>query len=135
MRTAVRFREGKIYAPIAFTGSYNPPLIGCVQFSGWAETNIELQFDQQRNRLVGHATILNVSLNGTGGIGGSLVAKLVQNAIDRKVNPVEILDVGRLSFLLPVKNSNNLRMQATGVTYDVAGGQLNVHVQFAFLHN
>ncbi len=42
VRTAVRFRDGKINAPIAFTGSYNPPLIGCISFQGWAETNINL---------------------------------------------------------------------------------------------
>ncbi|MCA1590896.1 MAG: hypothetical protein LC734_11050, partial [Acidobacteria bacterium] len=37
-RTAVRFRDGKIVAPIAFWGNYNPPLVGCVEFSGVAET-------------------------------------------------------------------------------------------------
>ena len=34
VKTAVRFRNGQISAPIAFTGNYNPPLIGCVEFSG-----------------------------------------------------------------------------------------------------
>src|SRR5688572_28989624 len=29
VRTAVRFREGKIHAPLAFTGNYNPPFVGC----------------------------------------------------------------------------------------------------------
>ena len=37
VRTAVRFREGKILAPLAFSGNYNPPFLGCVAFSGWAE--------------------------------------------------------------------------------------------------
>jgi len=36
VRTAVRFRDGKIYMPIAFSGGYNPPLVGCVDFSGYA---------------------------------------------------------------------------------------------------
>ena len=33
VRTAVRFRDGKIYAPLAFSGNYNPPFVGCVAFS------------------------------------------------------------------------------------------------------
>ena len=35
VRTAVRFREGKIFVPLAFSGSYSPPFIGCVEFAGW----------------------------------------------------------------------------------------------------
>ncbi len=82
VRTAVRFRDGKIYTPLAFSGSYNPPLIGCVDFQGFAETNIDLEFDKQTQTLVGRVRVLDVRLSGTGGIGGSLIAKLVQSSID-----------------------------------------------------
>ena len=84
VRTAVRFRDGKILAPLAFSGSYNPPFVGCVPFSGWAESVIDLEFDQNSQRLIARARVLNVNLNGTGGIGGSVVAKLVQGSIDKK---------------------------------------------------
>src|SRR5437764_6692129 len=73
MRTAVRFRDGKIYAPVAFTGSYNPPLVGCVDFAGYAETNIDLLFDRDGQKLVGRIKVLNVDINGTAGIGGALI--------------------------------------------------------------
>src|SRR5438128_2585066 len=43
VRTAVRFREGKIYMPLAFSGSYAPPFVGCVDFAGWAEANVDLE--------------------------------------------------------------------------------------------
>ena len=69
-RTSVRFREGVITAPIAFSGNYNPPFIGCVPFAGVAETIVDLEFDEPNQRLLARARVTDVSLNGTGGIGG-----------------------------------------------------------------
>src|SRR5437764_11813446 len=37
-RTAVRFREGRITAPVAFRGSSQAPPAGCLPFDGWPET-------------------------------------------------------------------------------------------------
>jgi len=51
-RTSVRFREGRITAPIAFSGNYNPPLIGCIAFAGVAETIVDLEFDEPNQRCV-----------------------------------------------------------------------------------
>ena len=134
VRTAVRFREGKIYAPIAFSGAYNPPLIGCVEFSGWAETNIDLEYDRNSQKLVGRVRVLNVSLNGTGGIGSSLLAKLVQNSIDKKINPIEILQTDKLSFVVPIQNAGGaLRMKAVNVRHEIANGVLNVYIAYEFV--
>jgi hypothetical protein len=132
VRTAVRFRDGKIYAPIAFSGSYNPPFVGCVDFAGYAETNIDLEFDQQNQRLIGRATVLNVSMNGTGGVGGNILAKMVQNSIDKKVNPVEILRLDKVSFPVPIQNSKGLVMRATGIRHDIGNGTLNIHIGYEF---
>jgi hypothetical protein len=134
VKTAVRFREGKIYAPIAFSGAYNPPLIGCVEFSGWAETTIDLEYDRNSQKLIGKVRVLNVSLNGTGGIGGGLLAKLVQSSIDKKINPIEILQTDKLSFVVPVQNGGGaLRMKAVGVRHEIAGGVLNVYIAYEFV--
>lgn len=133
VRTAVRFRQGKILAPLAFTGNYNPPLVGCVPFSGYAETAIDLEFDQQNQRLIARARVLNVSLNGTGGLGGTVIAKLVQGAIDRKINPIEVLTLEKLSFLLPVRKDTNLRMKAVAVRTEVVNGSLNVVIGYEFI--
>jgi len=133
VRTAVRFREGKIYAPIAFSGSYSPPFVGCVDFSGYAETNIDLEFDQQNQRLIGRANVLNVSLNGTNGVGSNILAKMVQSAIDKKVNPVEILRLDKISFPVPVQNSKGLIMRAVGIRPEVGNGTLNVHIDYEFV--
>ncbi|MDI1240620.1 MAG: hypothetical protein PSX80_01705 [bacterium] len=132
VRTAVRFRDGKILAPLAFSGNYNPPFVGCVAFSGWAESVIDLEFDPNAQRLVARARVLNVNLNGTGGIGGSVVAKLVQSSIDKKVNPIELFQLNKLSFTVPVKGSE-LQMKAMGIRHELQNGSINVVVSYEFV--
>ncbi len=133
IRTAVKFRNGKITAPLAFTGNYNPPLIGCVPFSGIAETVIELEFDQQNQRMIARARVLNVSLNGTGGVGGTLIARMVQGSIDRKINPIEVFTMDRISFLLPIRKDTNLRMKASAVRHEIVNGGLNIMITYDFI--
>ena len=132
VRTAVKFRDGKIYAPIAFTGSYNPPLIGCIDFQGYAETNIELEFDQNTQTLYGRARVLNVQLVGAPPVAGNLMARLVQSSIDGKINPIEILRTDKISFVVPIQKNGSLRMKAVGIKSDVGQGVLNIHVIYEF---
>lgn len=133
VRTAVRFRDGKIYAPLAFTGSYNPPFVGCVEFAGFAESNIDLVFDEQNQRLTANARVSNVVLNGTGGVGSTVIARMVQSSIDRKINPIEIIKLDKISFMLPIQNSGNLRMKAVGVRHELVNGAINVHIAYEFV--
>ena len=133
VRTAVRFREGKVFLPLAFSGNYAPPFVGCVGFSGWAETNIDLEFDQAGQKLIGRAYVLNVNLSGTGGVGGTMIAKLLQRSIDQKLNPIEIIRLDKLSFGVPVQNGGNLRMKAVSVRPETGIGTLNIRVIYEFL--
>ncbi len=132
VRTAVRFRNGAILAPLAFVGNYNPPLVGCVEFSGWAETTLSLEFDQTRQRLIAKANVMNVSLNGMGGVGGNVIARMVQSAIDRKINPIELIQMDKLSFVVPMQNSANLRMRATGIAHEIRDGAMDIRVDYNF---
>lgn len=132
VRTSVRLRDGKISAPIAFSGSYNPPLIGCVDFAGVAETNIDIEFDQNGQRLIGRAKVATVALNGTGGIGGSLIARMVQGSIDKRINPIEIIRMDKITFVIPIQNSGSIKMKATGIRHDISNGSLNVHIAYEF---
>lgn len=131
-KTAVRFREGRVVAPIAFTGNYNPPLIGCLDFSGVAETTIDLEFDAQKQVLVGRAKVLSVNMSGAGGIGSGLLARMVQNSIDKKINPIQILAMDKISFVVPIQNSGSLKMKANGIKYEIANGVLNVRISYEF---
>lgn len=135
VKTSVRFSEGRIFAPIAFSGNYNPPLIGCIQFSGVAETSIVLEFDRQKQALIGRAQVANVNLSGAGGVGGSVLARLVQSSIDRKINPIDILQMDKVSFVVPIQNSGALRMKAVGMRHEILNSILNVHIAYQFLSN
>lgn len=136
VRTAVRFRDGKIYAPIAFSGSYNPPLIGCVDFQGYAETNIDLEFDRQSQKLFGRVKVSSVNLGGVTNLASGVLSKLVQSSIDKKINPIEILHTEKLSFSVPIQNANgSLRMKANTVKTEIVNGVLNVHVAYEFIKN
>ena len=133
VRTAVRMRDGKIYAPVAFTGNYSPPLIGCVDFAGWAETTVDLQFDKATQKIFGRVKVNNVNINGTGGIGGSIVARMVQSSIDKKLNPIEIISLDKLSFPFTLQNSVKLRMHAVDVRHEVVPGALNIIISYEFI--
>jgi hypothetical protein len=133
VRTAVRFRDGKIYAPIAFSGSYNPPLVGCIDFQGWAETNIDLEYDRQSGKLLGRVRVLSVNLGGVTNLASGVLSRLVQSAIDKKINPVEILQIDKLSFLVPIQNANgSLKMKAVNVRSEITNRVLNVNVTYEF---
>ena len=133
VRTSVRFRDGKIFAPIAFTGNYDPPFIGCVPFGGLAESLIDLEFDRSSQRLIAKARVLNVSLNGTGGVGGTVIARMVQSSIDKKINPIEIIKLDKLTFAVPIKGSNGVQMKATGIRYELVNGSINIVVSYEFV--
>jgi hypothetical protein len=133
MRTAVHFRDGKIYAPVAFTGTQSMPFVGCVDFGGYAETNIDLQFDHDAQKLIGRVKVVNVNINGTAGIGGSLIARMVQSSIDKKLNPIEIISLDKLSFPFTLQNSAKLKLKATGVRTDIAGSALNIVISYEFV--
>lgn len=135
VRSAVRFRDGKIIVPIAFRGTYRPPLIGCVDFSGTAEAVVEPQFDAEGQRVIARSKLTNVSLNGTGGIGGALMAKLMQSSIDEKINPVELIRLDKLSFLFPIQNTGALKLNAIGFRYSVQTGSVTFYIPYEFVRS
>lgn len=87
-----------------------------------AEADVDLEFDAATQRLVGRVWVTNVNLNGTGGIGGTVIAKLIQGSIDKKLNPIEILSLDKISFGLPIPNTGTIRMKATGVRPEILNG-------------
>jgi hypothetical protein len=78
---------------------------------------------------------LNVSLSGTRGIGGSLITRLVQSSIDKRINPIQIMQTDKVSFVVPVQNAGSLRMKAVGIRHEVVNGILNVHIAYEFLRS
>ena len=130
-RTAVRFAEGRITAPVAFRGSYDAPLVGCLRFEGWADTVFQLEFDRARQVLGARVTVRDLKLKNipTSLLGGGL-AGLVQDAIDERVNPVEILRAEQLGARVPVTRDDVLRLRAADVRHEVAGRELRLRIAY-----
>ncbi|HZT61483.1 MAG TPA: hypothetical protein VFA21_22950 [Pyrinomonadaceae bacterium] len=129
VRTSVRFVDGRITAPLAFRGSYEAPLVGCLNFEGWADTAFDLQFDQAKQALGARVTVRDLKLkNIPSSLVGPGLTGLVQDAIDARVNPVEILRAEQLGF--PLMRGSNLRLRAREVRQEVVGKELRLHIVY-----
>ncbi|MDQ4120582.1 MAG: hypothetical protein M3209_03945 [Acidobacteriota bacterium] len=133
VRTSVRIADGKILAPFAFTGNYDMPFVGCTGFKGWAEADLNIEYDAGKQTLFGRVKVNKVDLNGVPGIASGVVARFVQGSIDKKVNPLEILRAEQISAIVPVQYANGaIKLKATNMRTEIVGNALNVRVAFEF---
>ena len=134
VRTAVRFEDGRITAPLAFSGTYNIALLGCVGFRGWADTIINLEFDKTQQALSARVRVQDVQLNGIPTITNNVIIGLVQDSIDRRINPIKILRAEQLSVRVPIKASDGaLRLQAKEVRPEIMPEALRLRVVYEFV--
>lgn len=132
VKTGVEFRNGSVYAPMAFTGSYN--LAGCLNFKGWAQTKINLTFDQAKQTLYGQVDVEGVNLEGVNPIANNFVTVFVQSAINQQVNPLVLISEPQLSLMIPVKASNgSVRARAKDVRAEILDGSLKLHLTYEFV--
>lgn len=131
-KTQVQFAGGKISAPMAFSGSYN--LLGnCMQFKGWAQTTIVLRFDQEKQTVYGQVNIEGVNLEGVNPAANNFVTVFVRNAIDQRVNPLELIRAPQLQLMIPVKASNgSVKAHVKDVRAEVLDGSLKLHISYEF---
>lgn len=135
-RTAVQFRDGRFTGAVAFRGSYNAPVLGCVPLEGWADTQLNLAFDQQRQALAARVEVRRVNLRGVPALISDGVTSLVQKALDERVNPVEILRAEQVSAQLPLRRfqtGGSLRLRARDVRHEVAPGELRLRIVYEFV--
>ena len=132
VKTAVNFADGKISAPLVFSGSYN--FVGnCMQFKGWAQTTIQLSFDQPNQTLYGRLNVEGVNLEGVNPFANNFVTVFVRSAIDSKVNPIQFLRPQQLQLLIPVQASNgSVKAQVKDVRSEVQDGALRLHITYEF---
>jgi hypothetical protein len=135
-RTAVRFEAGRIVAPIAFSGSYSAPLIGCLKFEGWADTNLNLSFDASKQALTARVEVKAVHLKKVPALFGDGITGLVQDTLDARFNPVEILRAEQLSARLPMTKTGSggtLRLRAGEVRHEVLANELRLRIRYEFV--
>jgi len=132
VKTRVQFTGGKISAPLAFSGNYN--LLGnCTQFKGWAQTTIQLSFDQPSQTLYGRLNIEGVNLENVNPLANNFVTVFVRSAIDSKVNPIQFLRPQQLQLLIPIQASNgSVKAQVKDVRAEVQDGFLRLHITYDF---
>ncbi|MBC7797248.1 MAG: hypothetical protein H7Z37_10285, partial [Pyrinomonadaceae bacterium] len=133
VKTSVRFADGKIIAPLAFAGKYDFPFIGCTDFTGWAETKLDLGYDAGKQALIGRARVQSLKLNGVPNLAGGVLARIVQGTIDRRINPVNILKAEQVSPLVPVQYANGtIKLRAVNMSPEITNGALNVKITYEF---
>ena len=132
-RSGVRFVEGRITAPVAFRGSYEAPLLGCLNFEGWADTSFDLSFDPAAQALRARIQVRDVKLRNIPSAMSGGVSGLVQDAIDARVNPVEILRAEQLGARLPLAPGSDLRLRAREVRHQVSGTELRLHIVYELI--
>jgi hypothetical protein len=132
VRTGVRFKDGKISAPMAFSGSYN--LLGsCWQFKGWAQTSLQLSFDQANQKLYGQVNVEGVNLEGISPAVSGFITPLVQRTINERVNPLEMMRAEQLTLNLPIKATNGtLNAHVRDVRNEITDGALRLHITYDF---
>ena len=132
VKTGVRFAEGKIQAPLAFTGSYSV-MGNCVQFKGWAQANMQLSFDQEKQTVYGQVNVEGVNLDGAPPMLGGLITPLVQGTINQRLNPLELLRAPQLALTVPVQASKGtLKARVKDVRSEVLTGTLRLHITYDF---
>ena len=132
MKTEVQFANGQITAPLAFSGSYN--LLGtCMQFKGWAQTNIQLRFDEASQTVYGQVNVEGVNLEGVNPLANNFVTVFVRNAIDQRVNPLELIKTEQLQLMIPVRASNGMvKARVKDVRAEMMDGTLKMHISYEF---
>lgn len=134
VRTAVHFENGRIVGPLAFAGAYNSTLLGCVEFTGWADAELTLEFDRQRRAVLARFRLREIHLNNTPGMLNDPLLRVVQNTIDRHYNPIELFTLEQLSTRANIKPAGGaLRLEATEVRPEITASELALHITYRFV--
>lgn len=132
VQTGVRFENNKLGAPLAFTGSYQSP-VGCLQFSGWAQSTFDLRFDAATQSVFGQVNVETVNLDGINPVFSALVTPIVQSTLNTRVNPIRILDGRQIAVNLPIAaTGGNLQAKVTDVRSEVKDNALNLYAIYEF---
>ncbi|HSS22233.1 MAG TPA: hypothetical protein VLL54_19335 [Pyrinomonadaceae bacterium] len=130
-KTQVQFANSKISAPLVFSGNYN--FGRCTQFKGWAQTTLQLSFDQPSQTLYGRLVVDGVELEGANPAVNPFVTVFVRSAIDSKINPIPLLRPQQLQLMIPVQSSNgSVKATVKDVRSEVRDNQLRLHITYDF---
>jgi hypothetical protein len=133
VRTAVHFQNGRIEGPLAFAGAYYSSLLGCIEFSGWADSEVNLEYVSTRHALVARFRLREIHLNNVPALANGPLLTMVQTSIDRRYNPVDLLTLEQLSTRVNIQPAGGaLQLRATEVRSEVSPSALTLHITYEF---
>jgi hypothetical protein len=134
VRTAVHFENGRITGPLAFAGAYSSTYLGCIEFSGWADAEVNLEFNSERRALVARFHLRDIHLNDVPAIANGPVLNMVQTAIDRRYNPVDLFTLEQLSTSVNIQPAKGaLRLRAKEIRTEITPSALTLHIVYEFV--
>jgi hypothetical protein len=133
-RTAVRLENGKIAGTLAFAGAYNASLMGCIEFTGWADAEVNLEYDANRRAVLARFYVRAIHLNNTPAMLNGPLLSMVQGAIDRRYNPVEVFTLDKLSTRLEIQPAGGaLQLRAREVRTEITPAAVTLHIVYEFV--
>lgn len=134
VKTAVRFEDGRMVAPLAFSGSYNAGLLGCLNFNGVANSIVTLEFDRAREAMMARVRVQDVQLTGVPTLANGVLVSLLQNTIDKRFNPYQLFKAEQLSPVVQLKAAGgSLRLRAREMRPEIIPGALRLHIIYEFV--
>jgi len=134
VRTAVHFENGRIVGPLAFAGAYGSSYLGCIEFSGWADSEVNLEFNSERRALVARFRLRDIHLNNVPALANGPLVTMVQTAIDRRYNPVDLLTLEQLSTRVNIQPAKGaLLLRAKEILPEITSSGLTLHIIYEFV--
>lgn len=133
-RTSVHLESGKIVGTLAFAGAYNQSLMGCIEFTGSANTDVNLEYDAKRRAVLARFYVREIHLNNTPAMLNGPLLSMVQAAIDRRYNPVEVFTLEKLSTRLEIQPAGGaLQLRAKEVRTEITQSAITLHITYEFV--
>ena len=133
VQTGVVLREGKVTVPLAFSGGYELPVVGCQSYKGTAEANIDFRFAADEQTLYGQLNVVAVNLEGMSPLLSGPVTAFVQGAINQRVNPLVLMRGQQLMLNIPVQAAGGtLNGQVRDVREEAKDGRLRLQITYDF---
>ena len=134
VRTAVHFENGRIVGPLAFAGAYSSSLLGCIEFSGWADSEVNLEFNSERRALVARFHLREIHVNDVPAIANGPLLIMVQTAIDQRYNPVNLFTLEQLSTRVNIQPAKGaLQLRAKEIRPEITPSALMLHITYEFV--
>ena len=133
-RTAVNLENGKIVGTLAFAGAYNQSLMGCIEFTGSALTDVNLSYDANRRAVLARFQVREIHLDNTPAMLNGPLLSMVQSAIDRRYNPVEVFTLEKVSTRIEIQPAGGaLQLRAKEVRPEVTPAGITLHITYEFV--